>query len=84
VDDALSKVIYRIAVSGSSGTVADTIHIKGYVSHYIVEFSIQGNSLLFPQSHGRMVFFKYPAGGRATKGFIGSVGQYIAVSLPTQ
>ncbi len=82
VDDALKRLIYRLAISGSQGSVADTVRIKGLNRTYIAEFSIQGKTMLFPLSGGRMAFYKYPQGGRPTKGFVGSVGPYITVSLP--
>jgi DNA-binding beta-propeller fold protein YncE len=82
VEDSQKRVVYRIAVSGSQASIADRLRPKGIEHRYAAQFSIQGKSLLFPLTYGRMAFYKYPQGGRPTKGFISSVGSTITVSLP--
>lgn len=82
VADGLSHAIYRVAVSGSSGKVVQTIHLSPWRSHGVVEFYIQGKRLLFPWKE-RVFFFDYPKGGRPKNGFNdGHEIEEITVSLP--
>lgn len=82
VEDSQKRDMYRIAVSGSQASIAGKLRPKGISNRYAAQFSIQGKSLLFPLTYGRMAFYKYPQGGRPTKGFISSVGPNMTVSLP--
>lgn len=82
IEDWQKRVIYRLAVSGSQASIAGKLRPGGIGKRYSAQFSIQGKSLLFPLTYGRLAFYKYPQGGRPTKGFISNVGDTIAVSLP--
>jgi hypothetical protein len=79
VGDRKAKVIYRIAVSGSSGTIVQTVPIGGWFHEYGVGFAIAGKKLLFPLFE-KLLFYKYPSGGRHTTGFVGDVGLSITVT----
>jgi hypothetical protein len=81
IADSLKNVIYRIAVSGNRGKIVDMIHIDRWRRHYEIEFSIQGQKLLFPFD-GELGFYNYPAGRHAKTGFFGSIGSRITVSAP--
>jgi|HubBroStandDraft_2_1064218.scaffolds.fasta_scaffold00266_17 hypothetical protein len=79
IGDRGSDDIYRVAVSGSYGTIVQTVPIRGWYHHDVVGFDIVSNKLLFPLSN-KLLFFKYPAGGRRITGFFGSVGSAITVT----
>lgn len=78
VGDSLAGSIYRVAVSGSSGTIVQTIKVRGWFGHYPIDFAIAGKKLLFPLSD-KLLFFAYPKGGKRTGGFLGSVGLAVTV-----
>ncbi len=82
VEDPAKRVIYRIAVTGTQASIAGKLRPGAIGKHYAAQFSIQGKSLLFPLTYGRLAFYKYPQGGHPTKGFISNVGDTIAISLP--
>ncbi len=79
VADGLSDVIYRIAISGSTGTILNTWHIAGWNAHDDAVFAIDGKKLLFPEN-GKVEFFSYPPKNRAKKSFSGNIGDVIAVT----
>jgi hypothetical protein len=79
VGDRRSEVIYRVAVSGSYAKIVQTVPIRGWFRHYAVGFDIVGKKLLFPL-FDKLLFYKYPAGGRKTTGFLGDVGDAITVT----
>jgi DNA-binding beta-propeller fold protein YncE len=78
ISDPLSTVIYRIAVSESSGKILDTWHIANWKLHYTPVFAIDGKRLLFP-GHSDVEFFSYPPKGRAKSGFSGNVGNVLTI-----
>jgi hypothetical protein len=73
VGDSLTHSIYRVSVSGGTGTIVQTIKVHGWRGHAPIEFAISGNTLLVPLDK-ELLFFKYPKGGERTGGFLGSVG----------
>jgi hypothetical protein len=79
VGDRSAEVVYRISVSGSVGTIVQTVNVRGWYHHAAVNFDIVGKKLLFP-AFDKLLFYKYPAGGRKTTGFIGDVGSSITVT----
>ena len=79
VADGLSDVIYRIAISGSSGTILNTWHVAGWKVHDEPVFAIDGKKLLFPEN-GKVEFFSYPPKSRAKKSFTGNIGDVITVT----
>ena len=79
VADGLNDVIYRIAISGSSGTILNTWHIAGWKAHDDAVFAIDGTKLLFPEN-GKVEFFSYPPKARAKKSFSGKIGDVITVT----
>jgi DNA-binding beta-propeller fold protein YncE len=73
IEDLLKGDLYRVAVSGSSGTVAGTVHLN-VRSRLVVQFWIQGNTIVVPYgATSRVVkkvgLWKYPGGGSVTKSF---------------
>ena len=81
VADALSHVVYRLAISGSSGKVAQTVKLAGWNRTDIIEFAIFGKKFLFPKDD-KLLFYAYPAGGKYKGGFLGSVGSDVIVTNP--
>jgi hypothetical protein len=79
VGDRQAQVVYRVSVSGSTGTIVETVRIRGWHRHTAVNFDIVGKKLLFPLFE-KLLFYKYPAGGRKTTGFLGDVGSSITVT----
>ena len=80
VGDGKDGVIYRLAISGSSGTVVQRIKFQGW-HHFVPEFAIVGNRLFLPSSD-RLLYYSYPGGGKYRNGFLGSLGYYITVTKP--
>lgn len=79
VGDYRAASVYRISVSGSTGTIVQTVRINGWSRRNDANFAIVGNKLLLPDSD-KLLFYKYPAGGRKTTGFIGDVNSSITVT----
>ena len=79
VADRLSKELYRIAISGSTGTIIDTWHIAGWTRRYAVAFIIDGKQLFFPRDD-EVAFFSYPPGKRPKGGFTGRVGNVLSLA----
>ncbi len=78
LEDTSSDIVYRIKVSGSSGTVVGTTRFNDSRSDLIVQFSIQGHTIVVPFGSRRRVarsigFWPYPAGGRPTQ-VVGKLG----------
>ncbi|MGC1379977.1 MAG: hypothetical protein WA814_02995 [Candidatus Baltobacteraceae bacterium] len=74
ISDGLNDVIYRISISGSSGTVLNSYHIPNWRRHFTPVFAILGKRLFFPID-GKVEFFSWPPkGGRAKNGFFGHIG----------
>jgi hypothetical protein len=65
-----SKVVYRIAVSGSSGTVVGTVNFSGLFTRLGTNFALQSGKAVIPFGAGnrheisRLGLFKYPKGGK--------------------
>jgi hypothetical protein len=71
------EIIYRIAVSGSTGTIVGTVHLSHDPSFFWT-YWIQGNTVISTYNkRGRhpenteLKFFDYPLGGKATKTLAG-------------
>ena len=79
VGDALNGVVYRLAISGSSATVAQTVTLRGWHNHFPIEFAIAGKKLLLPHDN-KLLFYSYPAGGKFKNGFLAEVGGDITVT----
>jgi hypothetical protein len=78
LEDTSTDIVYRIKVSGSSGTVVGTTRFNDSRSDLIVQFSIQGHTIVVPFGSRRRVarsigFWSYPAGGRPTQ-VVGNLG----------
>jgi hypothetical protein len=78
LEDTSTDTVYRIKVSGSTGTVVGTTRFKGSRSDLIVQFSIQDHTIVVPfgarQRVARSIgFWSYPAGGTPSK-VIGKLG----------
>lgn len=72
LEDTAADVVYRIEVTGSKGTVVGTTRFKDSRSDLIVQFSIQGHTIVMPFGSLRRAvrsigFWSYPAGGSPTK-----------------
>lgn len=76
--DALTGAVYRLAISGSSGSIAQTVRLRGWGDHEPIEFAIVGKKLLLPH-YDKLVFYRYPAGGKYVTGFRGNLGFDITV-----
>jgi hypothetical protein len=61
--------IYRLQVSGSTGTIIGTTHLKGPGRNATSQSWIQGSVIIAPigpgQADNRVGFWKYPHGGKA-------------------
>ena len=79
VADFASKVLYRIAISGSAGTILDTWHLAHWKVSYVPVFVVTPKKLIFPHP-GDVEFFSYPPTGPPKNGFFGNVGGVITVS----
>lgn len=79
VADYASKVLYRIAVSGSTGTIIDTWHLAHWRTSYVPVFVVAGKRLIFPHA-GEVQFFSYPPEGHIKNGFLGNIGELLTVS----
>lgn len=69
IGDQNSHVIYRVSVQGSQGTTVGTVQM-GSGAEYVQQFWIQGTTLIAPNEyplHSDVLFFDYPAGGKAVK-----------------
>jgi hypothetical protein len=67
-----TRALYRIKVSGSTGTIVHTTLFKGDRSDLVAQFWIAGRTILIPYGNGRRIVKKiglwpYPDGGVATK-----------------
>jgi hypothetical protein len=65
--DPSSKLIYRIATSGSTGTVAGTVSLRGVIAALADDFVLAGSKVVMPyatQSYvNRLGTWSYPKGG---------------------
>lgn len=73
IEDLLKGDLDRIAISGSSGTVAGTLNLN-VRSRLVVQFWIQGKTIVVPYgATSRVVkkvgLWKYPGGGSPTQSF---------------
>jgi hypothetical protein len=64
-------IIYRVAISGSLGTVTGLVKLKGTLNSAGGGFWIQGGSVIVPAGHKKKIgwevgVWNYPAGGNAT------------------
>lgn len=71
VGDQVTPTIYRFTISGSSGTLAGTTNL-GSGAKDVTDFFIQNHTIIAPNQcapcqHTDALFFRYPAGGTATK-----------------
>lgn len=74
VEDVAKATLYRLKFSGSNGSVAGSLHLNNVRSHLLVQFWIEGKTLVVPFG-GKSRFVKtvglwgYPAGGAPTAAF---------------
>jgi hypothetical protein len=78
LEDTSTDILYRIKLSGSTGTVVGTTRFKNSRSDLIVQFTIAGHTIVVPFGARRRVarsigFWSYPAGGAPTK-VVGKLG----------
>lgn len=78
LEDTSTDIVYRLKVTGSSGTVVGTTRFKDSHSDLIVQFTISGHTIVVPFGAQRRAaksigFWPYPAGGSPTK-IIGKLG----------
>src|ERR1700692_4367630 len=65
-----SKVVYRISVSGSAGTVVGTVNFSGLFSLLGNDFALSGSDVVMPYGGGsrhrvsRIGLWRYPKGGK--------------------
>ena len=57
--DPITYELYRIALQGSSGTVAHAARIRGWHDRFAVQFALWGKKLLFPLNN-KLLIFAYP------------------------
>ena len=79
LQDATTRVLYRIKVSGSKGTVVGTTRFKGDLSNLVAQFWIDGSTIIVPygitqRSVLKIGFWPYPAGGAPSKTIYGPRG----------
>lgn len=82
VGDAISPEIYEFTISGSSGDKVGTTHL-GDNAYHPQQFWIQRPTVIVPNLyevrhsfHSNVLFYNYPAGGRATKRLFEDLGLY--------
>jgi hypothetical protein len=76
--------VYRVKISGSQGTVVDTIKLlKTPRNHFSGGFSwIQGHTIILPDYGGNALgFWAYPRGGRAQKNFKDQGNAFVAETV---
>ena len=72
--DAASKALYRISISGPSGTVAGTMRFKGLIFEVGYDFVLTSNKAVVPFASIRdnltkIRFWKYPQSGQHGRSF---------------
>ena len=65
--DPITYELYRIALQGSSGTVAHATRIRGWHDRFAVQFALWGKKPL--PLNNKLLIFAYPPRGRAKGGF---------------
>jgi hypothetical protein len=84
VGDSSSNVIYRFAITGSSGAEVGATTLKG-ITYGQDQFWIEGSKVVATASVDRLIgIWKYPSGGRATTTIrrVRSIPWGVAVSSP--
>lgn len=81
-----SKVVYRIAASGSSGSVTGTVHFKGLIGTLGDDFAFNGSKIVMPfgARSGELTkigVWKYPHGGQVGRVLKGGGSGYYALTL---
>jgi hypothetical protein len=71
IEDVSTDTLYRVKVSGSSGSVVGTTHLSAR-SHLLIQFWIQGRTIVVPygtlnREVKKVGFWPYPAGGSPAK-----------------
>jgi hypothetical protein len=75
--DHVSPTIYRVAVSGSNGTIAGTVTFKGVFGNHAGEGSlIDGSRVVLGYHPGSIAIWNYPAGGKIEHILIKGLGGY--------
>jgi DNA-binding beta-propeller fold protein YncE len=64
-----SKVVYRIAISGSAGTLKQTVKFSGLIRSLGYDFALDGNTIIMPfamtqNRFSKIGLWKYPRGGK--------------------
>jgi hypothetical protein len=86
VEDVASDTVYRVKVSGSSGTVVGSSHLN-VRSHLVVQFWIAGRTLIVPygllnRRVKKVGFWPYPAGGSPTKTIaVSNATEFVGVTV---
>ncbi len=75
IEDDMKDTIYRMNFSGSTGTVAGTVHLSAR-SHLVVQFWLQGDTIIVPfggspRTVKKIGFWNYPDGGKPMAQFDG-------------
>jgi DNA-binding beta-propeller fold protein YncE len=82
-----SKVVYRVAISGSVGTVVGTVDFKGLIATLGYDFAIQAGKIIMPfgikENHISIIgLWDYPRGGRVGKKVpVIKEGRYYSITL---
>jgi hypothetical protein len=80
--DHVSPTIYRVAVSGSSGTIAGTVTFKGKFGKYSgMGALIDGSQVIFDYRFGSIATWNYPAGGKIKRIVVKGLQGYIKPGL---
>lgn len=75
IEDDMKDTIYRVNFSGSTGTVASSVHLSAK-SHLVVQFWLQGNTIVVPfggspRTVKKIGLWNYPDGGKPAAEFDG-------------
>jgi hypothetical protein len=74
VGDQSTPMVYQFAISGSQGTKVGAIHL-GSGAYDVTAFFLEHQTIIAPNvcqvsgpnCHSDVLFYRYPAGGKATK-----------------
>jgi hypothetical protein len=70
IEDQGSHVVYRLRFSGTKAIVVGSTPLNG--TTWVEQYSIQGKTLIGPDSNSTVYFWKYPGGGPP----VGSIGGF--------
>ena len=81
IEDLGSLIAYRLRFSGSNAIIVGNTQLNG--AGYVDQYSIQGNTLIGPDSNTTVYLWKYPKGGSPVSsigGFTLNYGSTVSVS----